>query len=353
MKKKLQLPYEYPKVKTYPYFTALLAILGAHNKADEWIYNNYILLWMFKDTHFKDYWVDFKFGNEEVQEDFCKCIEKKIVLREEVFKKNTRVDELFFDYLNQGYYVLVSVDVYYINEWWSKKEKKEHFRHQICIHGYDKENKTFTVSDFMAHHEYTTIDIDTNTLLVAYENYDRYTPFEDFGKDIWLLSVNQNIDEKVDIQRIKGLITDFLNSRDTYIINHIQTENKVDRYVFGLDVFRELIKCVDEVRQNDMEYLDRRPFHLIVEFNKIMMKRMEHLIYMYPQIAKIYHDEIYQLICGLINESEELLLLDLKYNMSGKKYILDKIIAKINKMIIDEKDMLESINGCLQTISSV
>lgn len=351
--KMLQLPYAYPKIKTYPYFTSLLAILDAHHKANEWIYNNYILLWMFKDVHFKDYWVDFKFGNEEVQANFCKCIEKKIVEREEVSDKYMSIAEAFIAYMNQGYYILVSADVYYIEEWWNKNEQKKHFRHQICIHGYNKENETFTISDFMANHEYTTIDIDFNTMMLAYDNYDNYTPFEDFGKDIWLLSVNANIEEKIDIQRIKGLISDFLNSSDTYIINHIQTENKEDKYVFGLEVFRELIKCVEEVRQKDMDYLDRRPFHLIVEFNKIMLNRMKHIISMYPQIEKKYYDNIYELICGLIEESEELLLLDLKYNVSGKKSILDKIIAKINKIIINEKNMLESVNVYLEIICSM
>lgn len=45
------LPMVIPKVCTYPYFTALLAILSVEGKESIWLYNNFLFVWaMRKNT---------------------------------------------------------------------------------------------------------------------------------------------------------------------------------------------------------------------------------------------------------------------------------------------------------------
>lgn len=99
----MELPFVCPKIKTYPYFTAILGILEAYGKHEVWIYNNYLLIWMLKDIHNIEYWIDFKYGNEEIQKEFCPLISKKIVLREDIDKEFSSIIEAIIFYIKQNF----------------------------------------------------------------------------------------------------------------------------------------------------------------------------------------------------------------------------------------------------------
>lgn len=346
---KRELPYKVPKIKTYPYFTAIVSILDAYEKADAWIYNNYILLWILKDNYYVDYWIDFKYGNEEIQEEFCKNLKKYVLKRYEISKVYSDINEALIDLISQNYYVLISVDVFYIDNWWLDG-KRRHFRHQLCIHGFDKEKRIFFASDFINYQRYTTFTVDFEVLKLAYDNYDSYIPYEDFGNDIWLLSINDQENEEIDIHRIKHLIEDFINSQDTYILNHIQTENKVEKYVFGLDVFDEIFKYINDVKMKGISVLDRRPFYLISLFNKIMLNRVDCLVGQFPDMQKKYENEVKLLLEQQIASAESVLLLALKYNICGNESVLDILLNKITLLKKGEKMMLERIRDLLDEL---
>mgnify|MGYP002083842043 CR=1 FL=1 len=243
-KERKELPYTIPKVCTYPYFTALNAILEVNGIEEGWILNNYILIWLMRDMYDIDYWIDFKFGNEEMQEDFCPMIKKYIFSREELERESCNIEEVIKESINKECYVMVSVDVFYISNWWMPNMERRHFRHQLCIYGYDFEDtEELLVADFIGG-KYKKLRISLENFKKGYYEYSSYVPYESFGDDIWLLSINKEKNESFSLKKNIWLLEDFLLSQDTHIINHIQLEKKEHKYAFGLNVFEELVKYV-------------------------------------------------------------------------------------------------------------
>lgn len=80
----IKLPFEVPKMTTYPLFSGVLGILTAHGIADNWVMNNYIQMWSFHEFEKAPYWTDFKFGNDDDFHNICKCIDRTVVKRSEV-----------------------------------------------------------------------------------------------------------------------------------------------------------------------------------------------------------------------------------------------------------------------------
>lgn len=328
------LPFNKPKVQTYPYFTSLIGILDAHGKANTWIFNNYILIWALKDVYEIDYWVDFKYGNEELQSDFCPGLTKEIVLRSSIGYNDEEIRNFIHDALVKRKYVFTSVDVFYISQWWGNDQIKKHFRHQICIYGFKNHGDVLLAGDFIRG-KYQVIEISFYDFLQGYSNFDSYVPYEDFGVDNWLVSVN-NIVEELDLKRIYFLIRDFLHSTDSYLVNHIQLENKTESYVFGFNVIDELIKYICVVRKSKKNYLDRRPFHILYEAQRIMIQRIQFILDKYN-----YDDISFKKIMNksnvILHMSEQIHFLALKYT----KCFDDKILLCLIDLLKEYKSELE------------
>lgn len=346
--KNMELPFVCPEIKTYPYFTAILGILEAYGKHEIWIFNNYILIWMLKETHNIDYWVDFKYGDEDVQEEFCSLINKKVVSREFIAEEFCSIIDAIIFYIIQNNYVMVSVDVFDIDEWWLDLKNRKHLRHQLCIHGYDIDNRTLTISDFINGSLYNTIKIGFQEFEKGYINYKNYQPYEEFGKDIWLLSLNPDADEKIDLVRICNLIKDYLNSNDTYIINHIQTENKMDRYIYGMEMLIELKKYVQDVYSDEYKSIDVRVFHILRVMHEVMYRRFKYIENNIAITDKTAMKKVLELIGEAYDNTRVLESLCLKYQINKKKSKLQSIEIKLDTFIYVEKNMLEECFALLK-----
>lgn len=348
--RKNKLPFIMPKVCTYPYFSALVAILSVKDKEDIWLFNNYILIWAMKGKYNVDYWIDFKFGNEMRQEDFCPMIEKKIITRIEIHEKYSDILKAIKYFIDSNNYVMVSVDVFYIDKWWGSKKNKRHFRHQICVHGYDYYNNLLSVSDFIEG-RYTVFEVACEEFEKGYYNYKKYVPYEEFGEDVWLLSCKDG-EETLDIERIGHFIVDFLRAEDAHVTNHIQLEKKVENYVFGIEVMEELVLYLEEIKKENGARIDKRPFHILVEMHKIMMWRFDFIFEKYRNINVSCErkEEVMTLIKQQKKYSETLLFLVLKYNTIACPDTIDSIINKLKEYKKKEIIMLEK---CLYIIDII
>ena len=88
IEKSKKLPFVIPKYSTYPKYTAILGILTAYNNEEAWIYNNYILLWAYIWIESREYWTDFKYGNEKIKKDFCPMIQVERVKKGKITGDN-------------------------------------------------------------------------------------------------------------------------------------------------------------------------------------------------------------------------------------------------------------------------
>lgn len=350
MQKKVELPFEIPKVCTYPYFTAILGILNGHGNGDIWLYNNYILFWMLKDVHHIDYWMDFKYGNEEKQEEFCSFIKKEVVTREDINRTYNTIIDFIVDSINKEKYVFASVNCRYIENWWEKKEKRKDYRHQFIIYGYDIENKSLTIADFIGAKHYKTIKVDFDDFIMGYSHYADVGPVVEYGKDVLCLLYNPESKEKVNLKRVCDLLDDYVNSRDIHIKNHIQTENKTEQYIYGIEAIKELAHYVHDIYDGKYDTFDIRTIVIVEKMHQIMCWRLQY-IYTYNMICNDKKMELIieqmQLLTKKINIIQTLCL---KYKLSKKREILLDIEHRLEEFAIADKKILKDCYTCLTDV---
>lgn len=99
-------PMVIPKYQTYPETTAILAILSANNNSEEWIYNNFLLVWSYVWVWDDKYWCDYKFGHNEIKGELCPMIERikinKLEFVEMIYSKFQRKGEKTYDSRNKA-----------------------------------------------------------------------------------------------------------------------------------------------------------------------------------------------------------------------------------------------------------
>lgn len=259
-----ELPFVVPHYCTYPVFTAIQGILKGHNNELEWIYNNYIQVWADKSMVSRYYWADFKFANEEIREEFCPLIYKK-----NGGKIEGDCVEKIKVILRQKYYVIVSIDMFDIDEWWQGDCEKWHAGHQTLIYGYNDSERVFLTADFYSR-EYKKVKIAYDKFVNAYTSELSDNDYE----SIYLKYIPAEY--KIDLDLIAGHIQDFLQSKDSVYFNYINI-SKVNMVSYGLE-FIERIKSLILDMNRENEEIDIRPLHIIYEINNIMKKRMQYLV---------------------------------------------------------------------------
>ncbi len=340
----VKLPFCFPRIKTYPFYTALVATLDSYNVADNWIYNNYILIWMLGWTHFLDYWADFKYGDEENQEAFCKLINKEIVSREKIKKKYRTIIQFIKESIKEKKYVFTGVDIFFIQEWWNNEKEHYHYRHQAYVYGYNEEKQYIIMSDFIGG-DYKSINVPFEQFIEAYNNYDKVPViYVEYGQEIWLISYNKNKTEEIDLDRIVNLLEDFLNSRDTKVKSYLWHAKTVSDIKFGLEYYDEILKAICEQRNGIIDY---RAIHILVELNIIMRDRMQYLEKNmnidFTNLCKTNLD-------SLILEVKKAQKLVLKYNIT----LSDKDFKKLMKCLVALKEeQKNTFSMCLECIKKL
>lgn len=316
------LPFCKPSIQTFPYFSAIVGTLEAYNNAECWIYNNYILIWIMRGEAKDGYWGDFKYGDQERQKDFCKLLNREIVLRSEVEYKYNNIISFIIEAINQEKYIYLSVDTYFIKEWW---EDTQHFhcRHQVYIYGYNSIGKYVVLADFV-NGKYKSMNVPFKDFILAYNELSKDVVLDDvYGQDNWLLSYNKNERENINIGRINKLLVNFLNSEDTYIKSYLWKKEYDGKVIFGINFYDRFYEMLVKNKGNK---IDIRIVHILVELNRIMLSRI-HYIEKSNNISfgKECKDKVYELMLGT-NIFQNMVL---KYNITKNEENYIKIITKL------------------------
>lgn len=332
--KDIKLPFEIPDYPTYPLFTAMQGILKGYGTEKNWIYNNYILLWADKEAQSEYYWVDFKFADESDVNNFCPLIVKK---NRGFYDNNVDFIRTVKEYIDNKCYFFVSVDMFYVDEWWRDEKSKFHQVHQLLVFGYSVENEFFYTADFYGG-RYNQVCISFDTMMTAYNGNNKGT--DDYEKkystDVLLKYHNQNKVYDIDLSRITSLIKDFLESRGETDVNYINICKK-DTVCYGLD-FIKMVK--DNVIYNDFsaQQYDLKPMQFLLQMNKIMFDRMN----MLEKIGIVsLDDRAHQLLEKCLTQSETIRNIIIKHNIMKKKVDAEVFADLMDKMIIYEEEMLK------------
>lgn len=337
----VKLPFCFPRIKTYPYFTALVATLDSYNVADNWIYNNYILIWMLGWTHDVDYWADFKYGEEERQETFCKQLNKKVVSRFRIKIRYGSIIDFIVKSVKEKNYIFIGVDTFFIHQWWEEGMERKHHRHQVYVYGYNEVKQYVIMADFIGG-EYKSIDVPFEQFMEAYNNYDEApVVYVKYGQKVWLISYNANNVEEIDLERIIYLLEDFLNSKDTKIKSYLWYVQTVGDIKFGLDYYDEMLKAIKEHRNDKVDY---RIIHILVELNTIMRGRMQ---YLEKKGNIIFTNSCRTNLEILISEINKVQNLAIKYSITMKDSYFEQLVKCAGTL----KERQEKVfSMCLQCI---
>lgn len=336
-----KLPFVIPEYTTYPKYTAMMAILAAYCQEKIWIYNNFILLWADIWVETYEYWSDFKFGNENIKNEFCPLIQK-IKLKEHFFDECNFIEKIKFG-IDKGIYFCLSLDMLEIDEWWGNTSFREHCSHQSTIYGYDDINKIFLVADFFQK-KYKFIKVPYNKLQKAYfMGWDNKSKMvQNYVPDEIFLYKFQEYEIRTDI--IKNMIKDFIFSQDNYYFDYLNLY-KCGNVAYGFEFFKRILIHINNCLFNKQN-LDVRPFQLLYEMNSIMADRIKYLIKKRILTQECVSDMVN--FEKLANSSSIIVTLVMKYKISRNKKLVSKIKNKFTKLVDEEKEAFINIYSILE-----
>ena len=338
IEKSKKLPFVIPKYSTYPKYTAILGILTAYNNEEAWIYNNYILLWAYIWIESREYWTDFKYGNEKIKKDFCPMIQVERVKKGKITGDN--IINFVKEEIDKRRYCFFMLDMYYIDKWWGKKKEKKHCTHQTLIWGYNCEKKIVYVSDFFEK-KYQTIILSYDLLVKSYVSglSERSAMCEKYMSDE--IMSYEHIPYEIDINLIKGQLEDFLFSKDSCRYNFLNLYQR-GNVAYGMEFFRIVHTYLNDAFYNNYR-LDIRPFGFIKEFNEIMVDRISYL----QNVISDTIQEEYKRFLELSNNSKIIINLILKYNVRKRRDTLLFLKGEFEKLIVMEQEAIECLYDVL------
>lgn len=272
-----KMPYPDPIVKTYPKFTSIVGILGAFACDRVWIYNNYLLLWIFRNIQNIEYWADFKFGNELKMEEFCKQLKRRIIYRKNV--RDLNIIEFIDRVIGSRGYIAMSIDLYYIKERFFQEEERIHLKHEVLISGIDKMNEYVILSDFMKGGKYCTVHVDFDSFIKAYNDVgkDNRQLYKDYGDEIVIWKFNSYC-ENIDLKRVYDFCLDAYKGTDIHYNSYLWIEHSSDELAYGLNFYDVIHKNIVSQLQDTQLTFDVRLCHLLVEYGRIMSYRIGYLL---------------------------------------------------------------------------
>ncbi|WP_455950146.1 hypothetical protein [Eubacterium sp.] len=335
------LPFDIPHYCTYPMFTAIQGILKGYNNEAKWVFNNYIQLWADNAIVSDNYWTDFKFANEENREEFC-----PLLLR----KYGDKITDNFVDTIKNSIrnknYLLLSIDMFDVDEWWPIGDERWHWVHQILIYGFNDCNREFLTADFYKG-KYKKLSLSYEKVEKGYMRCFCQHKEEKKGlflDDLYFTYTPCEYD--IDLEIIAKLIKDFLDAKDTVFFNYLNI-CKVNMVTYGINV----IDCVKSYAHGvfqKKEHLDIRPMHFLMIINEIMKDRMH---YLFTNGYVDYSKELEEIINKCVEMSTRIRNMCLKYNILYERNIelsfdiLEKNLCKFKEL---ENNMMIQ---CYKTIT--
>lgn len=321
----IQLPIKKPIITTYQHHAFPLSIAANHSDFMNWFCSNYIQISLsvrdeINPLNYYSFWDYFI---------LCPIIERFYIEKELVLNTHSSVD-FFTDAMNRNLYALTYIDEYYIPN--TKPYMNRHFPHDILLHGYDKEKRTFNTSGFNKNGVYTDnseVTFGDFSKAISIDEKEN-TDYSIWSNKINLIRVKYDWEYRFHISALKESLNDYLTSRNSS--NKFNMFRNTNDHVYGLAVYSSLDHFIEKTIIQ-MNRLDIRMFHLIWEHKKNMNIRVNFLV----------NNQNYEFDKNLIEklnniEKEALLIrnLVLKFNITKDEKLITKIREKLKVLMFKE-----------------
>lgn len=337
----INLPFKIPKYKTYSINTAINGILEAYGDDKLWLYNNYISLWIYARRSRKEYMVDFKYDKDINYYEQCPMLKAEIV---EV-RKNHNIINIIKDSIDNQKYIFLAVDTYFIDSWWNNVKSKIHSEHEMLILGYDNEKKVIIAADFFKQ-TYSIQEIPYLDFRMAFDAHMGYIRKRDNvnAVDIRTFKYLKNKKYTLYVDRIRNMISDFLNSQENTINDDSDLFTVREEVLYGIECLNHILEYFKECICKN-EWLDYRIIHLIYIFNDIMDCRIDYMIENKYISDNAFIRNIQNNFHDLAHKNEMLRSLVMKYNLKKEQRHGEIVIGKMENMFWQLENSLKDINA--------
>jgi len=358
---KKELPLYFPSPIYYSLYAAIrFSILLSAPNTYPWFYSNFIQL-RFDEEKFQD---QLQYDDEKVRKsglsdhilhifpiDEMKKNHKgasfyldEITLDNSMFDFNekTLISEIV-NYINNGFYITTHIDV-------SKMPGTRYYNeiptvHSVLIYAYDLEDQCFKHIDFNENGSISILRLSFKDFLDSFFS-DSVPESQRIKKMksiyyVTLWKINKDYNFIFNINNVKQLLSDYLNSENTSIKYSLFIPEK--KGIYGIKVYDSIIRYI-QITSSMNELIDYRVFHVLYEHKKIMTYRLEYL----ESIGNLDRDlRLSQKFSIIEKKANNLRNLAMKYIYTKERYILDLIITELNEICFQEKPIIEEcIKNC-------
>ena len=321
----MKLPISWPITETYQYSSFSVSIICAHDNIKNAYENNYINLfcrntdnlWDMNLTFWNIFWTDFR------RSDIFEINEFSV----DNFQSNS-ISSFWRECIDQGNYLLLHmVDEYYLP--YTRSYHNTHFIHDTYIYGY--EDDYFWI---MAYTERKLKEIKVSSSDMVQSVFSA----KEYKEDVcfWSLRPNKSIKVEVDYKKIKQNLYEYLGINFSSLES---MENYRPACVYGNKTYDVLINCLIKFMESSEKPIsvDVRPFRLLWDHKRIIYGRIELIIAKYDLPLDVLQD-FENLVCL----SNQIFMLCLKYNVTLKKDILERVVGKIKELKVREEMLLSN-----------
>lgn len=308
-----------PTLKIYQLKAFELGIIQGNEKSiTPWIYNKYInQLYMTKDQRFTFTNYDRWHADEGVTE----C--QKLCIKAEVLKSESGINiiKLIHEMIDTGHYVFGRYNEYYIPN--KKSYQKEYYVHDFIIYGYDETKQLYFSAGYVSDGKY-------KPFVISFDNfYNSLKTVTTEKLNFHFIKYKNGINNCLDVRMIYEDLYDYLHS-----INRRNIINK-DK-IFGIDCELVFIEYLKQLSYVDEPYsIDMRHAKFFFEMKKLMNDRLKYIEeqHCFEAGVSVEYSEVRK-------KAELVSLLSLKYNLTGDKNLLTRIIDIQAEIINEEREIL-------------
>lgn len=238
------------------------------------------------------------------------------------------------DSLINGWYFTGYFDEYYIKS--KKAYNKFHFRHNILVYGFSKEDKVFNAIGYTSKNKYLPFIISYDEYNSAiYSDFDKINePYEKKNIDkieFDAFKINPDYEFKFDIKELYKRINDYYNSINSNDINY-------KGLIYGINSERKFLSYLESFFQSPENSIDVSYSRLYMELKNIMyirLKYLESISCITPGLSDAYEP--------LAKKQQCIHLLALKYNLTKNTSILGNTSRLMNEIINVETVILRKV----------
>lgn len=237
--------------------------------------------------------------------------------------------------INYGFYVMLSIDKYYIPN--TPTYNKKHKYHDILIYGYDSnELKT------LGYGRKGILEKNCVSHTCFRAAFDNLQIDKNWWNDLmFMFRCKEKINYKFNLELFKHLLWDYLNGKNTAEYTQEElAQTHMDIFAFGMDIY-QFYEIYLRALVQGKGYYDCIPIHLLVEHKNIIWKSIEYLehqniISQDANIANMYWEKVKQ-------RFELFLRLFIKSKLTNDVRYLKTILREMGEVVQKEKRILGNL----------